>query len=74
MLDITIYDVQEHEITNEQVRKELNNCYTIEQAMELRRARWLEKITNMDETRGPRKMLVAWTPQARSAGRPKQSL
>ena len=42
--------------------------------MELRRARWLEKIAKMDETRGPRKMLVAWTPQARSAGRPKQTI
>ena len=56
---IDLRDVKEHGIANEQVREELGNCYSIEQIMELRRARWLEKIAKMDETRGPRKILVA---------------
>ena len=51
---VTIYDIKEHHIKNEQIRENLHNCYTMEQSMELRRARWLEKLAQMDTTRGPR--------------------
>ena len=36
--------------------------------MELRRARWLEKLALMNETRGPRKILVSWIQEPRKQG------
>jgi hypothetical protein len=44
MLNITIYDIQEQRITNQQVREKMDNILSINQMMELRRARWLQKI------------------------------
>ena len=70
MLNITIYDVMvNHEFTNEFILKELN-MLKLESYMELRRARWLEKISHMDATRMPRKILGAWINQARRNGNP----
>jgi len=69
MLNITIYNVKDYHITNDQVREELQ-CYTIEQSMELRRARWLEKLAHMPMERSPRRLLVAWTPHPRPRGKP----
>jgi len=43
MVRITIYEVKDHHISNEQVREELKNCYTFHQSLKLRRVRWLEK-------------------------------
>ena len=60
MIGITIYDVKDHHISNEQVREELNNCYTFHQSLELRRAKWLEKIALMSCIRGPRNVLISW--------------
>ena len=75
MQNITIYDVMDdHSLSNEEVRSRLG-CYTLHQCMELRRARWLEKLANMKSTRNPRKILHAWihdTP--RPTGRPKQTI
>jgi hypothetical protein len=45
MLNITIYDVMEKHITNKKNEGKMNNCLTATQMMELRRARWLEKIS-----------------------------
>ena len=73
MLNISMLDVKENHITNENVRRDLGNCYTAHQSMELRRARWLEKLAKMDATRNPRKILVAWMPNPRPLGRPFQS-
>ena len=43
--------------------------------MELRRARWLEKLANMDlNGRNPGKLLQAWLPTPRPVGRPFQSI
>ena len=36
-------------VSNEEIRKEAGNAYTIETTMELRRCRWLEKVANMDD-------------------------
>ena len=69
MLNLSIYDVKDLHISNAQIREELG-CNTLTQSMELRRARWLEKLANMPETRNPRKILVAWTPNPRPTGRP----
>jgi hypothetical protein len=56
MLNIMICDVMdEQHILNEEVRKRMGS-YKMEQTrMELRRARWLEKICHMGANRGPRK-------------------
>jgi hypothetical protein len=74
MLKITIYQVKEEKISNKEVRKKLNNCYTISQMIELRRARWLEKISHMNDKRAPRKLIVAWIPNVRPTGKPQQTI
>ena len=73
MLNISMMDVKELHIKNSEVREKLGNCYTLTQSMELRRARWLEKLANMPAARNPRKGLIAWTPQPRPTGRPIQT-
>ena len=73
MLNITIYDVKEQHISNREVRKRMGS-YKMEQTMELRRARWLEKISHMGADRGPRKVIVAWTTNERPKGRPQQTI
>ena len=73
MLNITIYDVMEQHITNDEVRRRMGS-YSMEQIMELRRARWLEKLSHMGAERGPRKILVAWTTNQRPRGRPQQTI
>ena len=47
-------------VSNEEIRKEAGNAYTIETTMELRRCRWLEKVANMEDKRPPKKLLAAW--------------
>ncbi len=64
--------MQQH-ILNEEVRKRMDS-YKMEQTMELRRARWLEKICHMRSDRGPRKILVAWTTNKWPKGRPQQTI
>ena len=59
MIGITIYDVRDLHISNRQVREELT-CYTIHQSLELRRARWLEKLALMNDNRGPKNALRSW--------------
>jgi hypothetical protein len=73
MLNITIYQVMEQHISNDEVRTRMKS-YSMKQTMELRRARWLEKISHMGPDRGPRKILVAWTTNERPRGRPQQTI
>ena len=42
------------------VREELGNCYEIRQSIELRRARWLEKLSMISYERGPSNILLSW--------------
>ena len=74
MLGITIYEVKEKKISNRKVRERMESAYTLEQMMELRRARWLEKLSHMNETRAPRKLLVAWIRCPRANGKPQQTI
>jgi hypothetical protein len=74
MLNITIYQVKEEKISNRKVRKKLNSCNTISQTIELRRARWLKKISHMNDKRAPRKLIVAWIQNARPTGKPQQTI
>jgi hypothetical protein len=74
MLNLTIYEVKEQHITNKEVRKRAGNSYSMQQMMELRRCRWLEKLSKMNDKRGPRKILAAWCPTARPTGKPQQTI
>ena len=59
IVGISIYDVKDNHISNEQVREELT-CYKIHQSLELQRARWLEKLAQMNDNRGPKNALLSW--------------
>ena len=75
MVGITIYDVKDHHISMDLVREELGNCYEIKQSMELRRARWLEKLSTMSYKRGPRQIFCSWVFDCpRRAGRQQQQI
>ena len=74
MLRLTMQEVKDNHITNEMVRTRLGNCYSLTQSMELRRARWLQKLANMPGTRNPRRIFVAWIPKPRPIGRPDQTI
>ena len=66
----------DHTLDNKYVRRE-TGIFKLSTYMELRRARWLEKIANMHSERIPRKLFGAWLPYARrnsSAGRPQQTI
>jgi hypothetical protein len=42
--------------------------------MEMRRCRWLSKLSAMEESRSPRRMLGAWCVTPRAAGWPQQTI
>jgi hypothetical protein len=46
----------------------------MESMMEMRRCRWLSKLSAMEESRSPRRMLGAWCPTPRQIGRPQQTI
>ena len=73
MLNLTMHNVKEQRIRNSSIRQQLQ-CYSLHQTMELRRSRWLEKLAKMPDTRNPRKIFVAWTPNPRPTGRPFQTI
>ncbi len=70
----TMWDIAERRITNEQVRRTAGNSPTMESMMEMRRCRWLSKLSAMEESRSPRRILGAWCDTARPAGRPQQTI
>jgi hypothetical protein len=72
MLNITIYDVMERHISNSSVREKMQS-YSMKQIMELRRARWLDRISHMGADRSPRKILVAWMTNKCPHGSPQQT-
>ena len=41
----------------------------LDEYLELRRARWLEKLSHMDHSRIPRLLLGSWIPQSRNKGK-----
>ena len=59
MVGITIYNIKDNHISNEQVRGEFT-CYKIHQSLELQRARWLEKLVLMNDNRRPKNALCSW--------------
>jgi hypothetical protein len=73
MCGLTMWDVAEKRITNEHVRGMVANSPTMDTLMETRRCRWLSKLSAMEESRSPRRMLGAWC-TARPVGRPQQTI
>jgi hypothetical protein len=57
MCGLTMWDVAEKRITNEHVRGMVANSPTMDTLMETRRCRWLSKLSAMEESRSPRRML-----------------
>ena len=72
MLHVTIYDVKDDRISNDEVRRRMG-IYPMESILGIRRARWIEKLANLKSTRTPRRILHAWMPTARPTGKPKQT-
>ena len=77
ILNISIFDViSDHSLCNSDIFNE-TGIKPLGTYVELRRARWLEKIANMSEKRNPRKLIGAWLPYARrngTSGRPQQTI
>jgi hypothetical protein len=61
-------------ITNVEIRRRANNALPMETQMELRRCRWLHKISHMPEERIPRQLFAAWHHSSRKRGRPYQTI
>ncbi len=74
MCGLTMWDVAEKRIKNEQVRRMVANSPTMDTLMETRRCRWLSKLSAMNESRSPRRILGAWCKTARPTGRPQQTI
>jgi hypothetical protein len=70
MCGLTMWDVAEKRITNEQVRRTVADSPTMDSLTETRRCRWLCKRTFMKESISPRRMLGAWCTTPRPVGRP----
>jgi hypothetical protein len=69
-----MWDVAEKRITNEHVRRTVASSPTMDSMMEMRRCQWLSKLSAMKESRSPRRMVGAWCPTPRPAGRPQQTI
>jgi hypothetical protein len=67
MCNWTMWDIKEKRITNEKVRRTAANSPTMESMIEVRRRRWLSKLSVMEESRSPSRMLGA-------IGRPQQTI
>jgi hypothetical protein len=70
----TMWDEAMKRITNEHVRRTVANSSKMDSMMEMRRCRWLSKLSVMKESRSPRRMLGAWCPTPRPVGRPQQTI
>jgi hypothetical protein len=70
----TMWYIHEKRITNERVRRTVANSPTMESMMEVRRCRWLYKLSFMKASRSPRQILGAWCPTPRPVGRPQQTI
>jgi hypothetical protein len=51
MCNWTMWDIKEKRITNEKVRRTAANSPTMEPMMEVRRCRWLSKLSVMEKSR-----------------------
>jgi hypothetical protein len=54
-----MWDIAQKRIPNEKVKKTAGNSHTMESMMEMRRRRWLSKLSAIEKSRSPRRMLGA---------------
>lgn len=66
-------DIEKNHIKNSTILFKLKSN-SLHQHMELRRAKWLEKIANMPATQNPRKLFVCWVQEPHVPGRPRQTI
>jgi hypothetical protein len=69
-----MWDTAEKRITNEKVRRPAGNSPTVKSVIEMPRCRWLSKLSAMEKSRYPRRMLGAWCPTPRPTARPQQTI
>jgi hypothetical protein len=69
-----MWDVADKRIKNEQVRRTVANSPTMDSMMEMRRCRWLSELSAMKTLISPRRILGAWCPTPRPAGRPQHTI
>jgi hypothetical protein len=75
MLNLTTHQANEKRTADQEVRRQqAGRSRTMHQMLEIQRCRWLQKLSEMDDKRGPRKTLAAWCPAARPDGRPQQTI
>jgi hypothetical protein len=66
----TMWDVHERRIRNERVRRTVANSPTMESMTQMRRCRWLCKLSFMKASRSPRLIHGAWCPTPRPPSTP----
>jgi hypothetical protein len=74
MFGLTMWDVAEKRIKNEQFRRMVADSPTIDSLMETRRCRWHSKLSVMIQSRSPRRILGAWCTTSRPVGRLQQTI
>jgi hypothetical protein len=75
ILNLTMYQIKEHQIKSKEIRWPAANLYNkMEQMIELRRYRWLESISSMEDKRAPQKIIAAWTQRPRLKGGQQQTV
>ena len=57
---VKLFDDRNNRTSTAKAKKLVDNIERIKTVLETRRARWFEKIGNMDETRTSRKLIGAW--------------
>jgi hypothetical protein len=55
-------------------QKDCLQIFKLDSMMEMRKCRWLSKLSAMKKSRSPRRMLGAWCPTPRPVGRPQQTI
>ena len=73
ILNVNMYEVQEHKITNQMIRTQFYNTPDIVQIIQKRQTNWISAIAKMSYDRLPRKLLASWVQEPRKIGRPQAS-
>ena len=79
VLRISMYEIKEKRIHTYELLEKFDNILSLDKILDMRRARWLEKVLHMDasdgeSTRLPRKLLCSWTNSSkRPLGRPEKN-
>jgi len=55
-----MHHVQEQHITNEQMQTQFLGIRNINDLIDERQLRWMQKLATMDDTKVPKQLLTAW--------------